>query len=244
MRFSAKATVLAVVVGAAFALPPRHARAFIVECPTCSSLYTQGLELIKEGQSYEVEAQQLTTQLNGYVLLARNTAAIPTQLWNDAQNDIARVHALMNAGSMLGNDAGNMLNRMQNLSMYASQVGSLGNMTNQLQQWSSTSARTLQQLNSALGMTADNQAGDAAFVAAMEANASSATGQMQVMQAGAMFAGSTTSQLMKLNQLTSLEMQMQGEQMGQATDRQAASDQAVMNFLGGSDLPTNGNPRY
>ncbi len=244
MRAFAKAALLATLFcSAVSAIRPAQAQMTVV-CPTCSNLFTQAAELAKEGQTYEVQAQAYANQLQQYALLVHNTAVIPTQVWNDAQNDIAQLHVLMNAGNMLAGNAGGITGRLSSLSSYAGQIGSLGNMTNQYQQWATTSGQTLRQLQTALGMQADTQANDAAIVAQMEAKASSATGQMQAIQAGAMFGASTTSQLMKLNQLTAAQMQLQGTQMGLAADRQGAQDAAVGAFLVKSDMATSGNPRY
>ena len=233
-------------VALAFALlPARPADAQLaVVCPLCSNLFTQIEEYTQQALQYQKQVQSYVTQLQQYQIEFTNAALMPRQIWVDAQADINGINNIINQTTMLNGQIGAVTGRLQALPQYTAQLGSLGNMSNQYQNWANMLRNTIQQANTEMGTKHTQQLGDEAKIALVEAQAAGAVGTNQAIQAGTMAGIAAVGQLQQLVQMSMVSQQMDTDWIGHQADREAAGDAALLNFLSTPTFAANGNPRY
>lgn len=235
---------LAALIGAVALEASAPARAQDVYCVNCSTVYDQLLQYAKEAQQYTTQLEQYGTQLRQYANMIQNTVGLPQMVWANVQGDIMQVRALMNAGSMLGGNAGGFTQRLGQLGSYSNQITSLGQMATQYQTWASVSQNDISQLQAALGLQQAQQATDAQILTALQQHSQSAQGQMQAIQAGNEMSALGVKQMQQLQVMLANESHVIEDQQGVQADRQAAQDQALKTFLAPPALPTTGLPGY
>lgn len=224
--------LLALCSGAALAAMVRPARAVL---PVTDELGI--VQWIKQtAQQLQQQAQSYATQLRQFANMVQNTTALPYQAWNTVQNDIVQVRNLSNAASVLSGDAGSMTTRLSSAAGYANQAANLGNISGQFTQWQQTIGNNVETLGRTLGLQQGQQQTDAALLAQIQLHATTATGQMQAIQAGNELAGATANQLMQIQATLAATAQLQAGNMVVEADRRAAQDAAMLRF---SQTPVN-----
>lgn len=192
------------------------------------------LEWVKQSavqaQQYQNQIQQYGTQLRQYSNMVQNTMALPYQAWNTVQNDIMQVRNLSNAAAVLSGNAGSMTARLSSATGYANQAASLGNIGDQFTQWQNTISNNVTTLGRTLGLQQSQQQTDAALIAQMQAHSTTATGQMQAIQAGNELASATANQLMQIQATLAATAQLQAGNAVVAADRRAFEDAALLSF--------------
>jgi P-type conjugative transfer protein TrbJ len=233
----ARFVLAGLLAGAAVLGQPRPAAGqWAVECVNCSTIWTQTLEYAKEAQSLATQLQQYQTQLQQYTNMMTNTVALPQEIWSTVQSDIMRVQALSNAASLLSGNSGSLISRLQNVSAYASQLGSLSNMAGQFSTYQETIGNNLSVMGQQLGVQQGMQTNNAALLATLQQHSQSAQGQMQAIQAGNELAHAQATQLMQIQATLATTAQMQATQMSVDADRQAINDAAILRFNSGAAI--------
>jgi P-type conjugative transfer protein TrbJ len=137
-----------------------------------------------------------------------------------------------------------MIARLQSAAGYAGTVANTpGQFANQLTTWQQTLGDNLSSFGKTIGLQQDQQANDAALIAALQAHATTAIGQMQALEAGNELAGVTALQLLKIQSTLSAAAQMQATQDAVANDRRAMEDAALQRFLA-APAPAFGGQRF
>lgn len=216
--------LLALCSGAALAAMVRPARAVLP--------VTDELGIVQWIKQTAQQAQQLQQQAQSYATQLRQFA-------NMVQNDIVQVRNLSNAASVLSGNAGSMTTRLSSAAGYANQAANLGNISGQFTQWQQTIGNNVETLGRTLGLQQGQQQTDAALLAQIQLHASTATGQLQAIQAGNELAGATANQLMQIQATLAATAQLQAGNMVVEADRRAAQDAAMLRF---SQTPVNHLP--
>ncbi len=204
--------LLALCSGAALAASVRPARAVL---PVTDELgIVQWIkQTAQQAQQLQQQAQSYATQLRQFANMVQNTTALPYQAWNTVQNDIVQVRNLSNAASVLSGNAGSMTTRLSSATGYANQAANLGNISGQFTRWQQTIGNNVDTLGQTLGLQQGQQQTDAALLAQIQLHASTATGQMQAIQAGNELAGATANQLMQIQATLAATAQLQAGNM-------------------------------
>ncbi|MDQ2802346.1 MAG: hypothetical protein M3Y41_06565 [Pseudomonadota bacterium] len=193
------------------------------------------------------QASQLQQQVEGYALQLRqyanmvtNTVALPQQAWSTVASDIAQVRNLSNAASLLSGNSGTMLTRLNSAAGYAH----VPDISTQLVQYQQTIGNNIDVLGRTLGLQQAQQRDNATLVQAIQQHGATATGQLQVLQAGVEMAGANASQLAQIQATLSATAQMMAENDVVAADRRALNDAALQGFLAAPAPPTTGYARW
>ncbi len=224
--------LLALCSGAALAVSVRPARAVLP--------VTDELGIVQWIKQTAQQAQSYATQLRQFANMVQNTAALPYQAWNTVQNDIVQVRNLSNAASVLSGNAGSMTTRLSSAAGYANQAANLGNISGQFTQWQQTIGNNVETLGRTLGFQQGQQQTDASLLAQIQLHASTATGQMQAIQAGNEPAGATANQLMQIQATLAATAQLQAGNMVVEADRRAAQDAAMLHAIQAPRPPVTG----
>ena len=242
-RLALAAGVSLVAIGAAGTPRAAFAQA-AVACVNCSDMTTQLLQYAKEAQSMATQLQQYQLQLQQYTNMVTNTVAIPQEVWSTVQSDIMRVQALSNAASLLSGNSGSLISRLQNVSAYANQAGSLTNIAGQFGMYQQTIGNNLNTMGRTLGLQQGQEASNAALLASLEAHSQSAAGQMQAIQAGNELAHQQATQLLQIQATLTSTAQMQATQMAVDADRRATEDAAMTHFAQPPTISTTGYQQW
>jgi P-type conjugative transfer protein TrbJ len=219
-----------VAVAALLTVAPHDARAQTVTCLNCSTATEQLLQYAKQAQGLVTQLQQYQLQIEQYANMVTNTAALPQQMWGNAQADIMQVRALSNAGAILSGNSGGIVARLESAGAYGNQVGALANIPGQFTMWQQTIGNNLNTMGRTLGLQQQQQASETAVLQTLQQHSSTAQGQMQALQAGNELAGANALQLAQIQATLTETAQMQAVDAGVAADRQATQDAAMLHF--------------
>ena len=244
VRRFARASGLALAALASLSAPQPARAQLVVTCTNCSATWTQLLQYAKEAQQLATQLQSYQLQLQQYANMITNTVALPSQVWATVQSDIMQVRNLSNAASLLSGNSGSIIARLQSVSAYANQVGSLGNIAGQFSMWQQTIGNNLNTMGRTLGLQQSQQQNGAAIVAALQQHSQSAAGQMQAIQAGNELAGANAAQLAQIQATLMATAQMQANGMAVDADRRASEDAAMLHFAQPPSLATTGYQQW
>lgn len=194
----------------------------------------------QQAQQLQQQAQAYATQLRQYANMVQNTVALPYQVWNTVQGDIMQVRNLSNAASLLSGNSGSMVQRLSSAAGYASQAANIGNIAGQFTMWQQTIGNNVDTLGRTLGLQQGQQQTNAALIERMQAQSASATGQLQVLQAGNELAGATANQLIQIQATLAATAQLQAGNATVAADRRAAEDAALLHAIQAPRPPVTG----
>ena len=183
-----------------------------------------------QAQQLQQQAQAYATQLQQYTNMVQNTVALPYQAWSTVQGDIMQVRNLSNAASLLSGNSGSMIQRLGSAAGYASQASNIGNIAGQFTMWQQTIGNNVDTLGRTLGLQQGQQQSNAALIERMQAQSATATGQLQVLQAGNELAGATANQLIQIQATLAATAQLQAGNATAASDRRASEDAALLGF--------------
>ena len=194
----------------------------------------------QQAQQLQQQAQAYATQLRQYANMVQNTVALPYQVWSTVQGDIMQVRNLSNAASLLSGNSGSMVQRLSSAAGYASQAANIGNIAGQFTMWQQTIGNNVDTLGRTLGLQQGQQQTNAALIERMQAQSASATGQLQVLQAGNELAGATANQLIQIQATLAATAQLQAGNATVAADRRAAEDAALLHAIQAPRPPVTG----
>ncbi len=219
--------------------------AIIVECANCSSFVEQLISDAKQAAQYATQLQQKALQLQQYANMVQNTVALPQMIWSQAQADIGTVRGLVNAASVLTGNSGTIMSRLSSAQGYATTAAMTPQqITNQFNQWQQTISNASNSFGRTVGLQQSQMSNYAAMQAAINLHAQTATGQVQVLQAGVEMSSLSATQLNQMQATLTAAATEQTTRDMVAADRQAMEDQDLVNFLAPPPLPVSGNPAY
>jgi P-type conjugative transfer protein TrbJ len=226
-------------------MPPTRSDAVVVECANCSTIAEELLSDAKQANQYTTQLDQYRTQLQQYQNMLTNTMQLPMSIWNNVTSDIMQIRNLTNAASLLTGNSGTIMSRLQNAQGYASSATMLPNqISNQFTMWQQTLGNASNSLGRTLGVQQGQENNNAALQARIQAQSTSAVGQMQAIQAGNQLAALTSSQLNQIQTTLTAAAQEQATRDQIAADRQAMQDAQWQAFVAAPALNTSGYPSY
>ena len=250
MRRWRKRALLGCAVGAAGTIAlSDQARAVLgvgdlVICTNCSDAITQAAQLAKEAASYTQSVQSYVRQGLQYANQIQNTISLPMQVWANVQGDVATVRGLATSAGQFSSASGGIGSLFGSVSSYGGQIGNLALMPEKYQQWGGIERTNLDTTLKTLGIGEGQRNADAASLAAAQIHSSTATGQMQALQAGNEIQAVQASQTQKLQEIAAAHMQMDANHYAIEGDRQAIRDAAMTKFLQGPQVAMTVGARY
>ncbi|MEE3501259.1 P-type conjugative transfer protein TrbJ [Acidiphilium acidophilum] len=187
------------------------------------------------------QAQQVRNSLQQLVYQAQNLKSLPQNLWNQAYGDLNQLTNIASQSNGLSYAMQNVNGAFQ--SEYPSyQPGQ--NYDQQYQQWNTTTSNSIAAALQQQGLQTSNFATQQQALAAINAASQSATGRMQVLQAGNQIAAMQVTQLQQLGQIESANSDAQLAYLKQQTAEKSASDaaetQAYQSWTSGSVVTPSG----
>ncbi len=190
------------------------------------------------------QAQQVKNSLQQLVYQAQNLKNLPQNLWSQAYGDLNQLTNIASQSNGLSYALQNTTGSFQ--AQYPSfQPGQ--NYEQQYQNWNQTTTNSIISALQQQGLQANNFASQQQALAAINQASQSATGRMQVLQAGNQIAAMQVTQLQQLGQIESANSDAQLAYMQQQTAEKSASDaaqtQAYQQWTSGT-IPTPGGQGY
>jgi P-type conjugative transfer protein TrbJ len=220
-----KLTAAAAAAFALLAAAPAHATGMIAGA-TFPEQIVQELTLV---QQYATQAQQLQAQFQMVYNQAMNLKSLPTQMWPNVSGQ------LQNLINLVGNAQGLTYAAQNTAAGVQAQYGVNGQGYQQnLAQWNGNLQSQIQQaLNSFRLQAQDFQTQQQALQQIQNAS-QSATGRMQVMQAGNQISGLLVNQLQSLQQTMLTNDQVEMNAIGAQNAPNLQKNQINQQFLNGS----------
>jgi type IV secretion system protein TrbJ len=244
IRLSVTQVVIAIVVSVT-APTPSFAGIPVIDGSNLTQNAMTAMETVAERvtqlQQYASQLSQYATQLQQYENMIQNTAAPSSYTWANASQTISGLTSTLNTLSGFQSQFGslaNYVNNYQNLNQYANSAcfnsiactpGALASLNNTLK----LGSQAQQKANAAEIQAIDSQQTalqtDAATLQRLQANAQTASGQMQAIGYANQLASNQANQLLQLRALLIAQQTAEATRNQVIADReaqQAAADQS------------------
>jgi P-type conjugative transfer protein TrbJ len=220
-----KKSILALATLAALATTPAHATGLIAGA-TFPEQIAQELTLVEQ---YATQAQQLQAQFQMVYNQAMNLKNLPTQVWPNISGQLQSLVNLVGQAQGLTYAAQNTAAGVQQ------QYGVNGQdyQTN-LSQWNGNLTSQIQQALNSYGLQAQDFQTQQQALQQIQAASQSASGRMQVMQAGNQIAGMMVNQLQGLQQTMMTNSQVELNAIGAKNAQDLQKNQINQQFLTGT----------
>lgn len=240
---AAKVAVVIAVGSAAFVTAPVDAGVPVIDGANVSQ---STISAIQNVAAVMQQIQQYQTQLQQYQTELQNTAAPAAYIWDQANSTISKLLAAQDSLSFYKNQAGSIdsyLSRYQDVGYYRTSpcFGASGCSTAQLQgiqDAQATNSEAVKSANDAVLKSVDQQqqtlTTDAANLQKLQAQASSAGGQMEAIQAGNQLAGAQTNQLLQIRGMLAAQATAEATRASNEADKAALMAAADQSFRSGS----------
>jgi len=169
------------------------------------------------------QAQEVANQIQQIQYQVENLKSLPQNLWNQAYGDLSGLTNIVSQANGLSYAMQNVNSAFQ--SEYPA-YNSSENYNQLYQQWSQTTSNSISGALQAQGFNANQFATQQSALQQIEAASQSATGRMQVLQAGNQIAAMEVTQLQQLQQLQSANSDAQLAWIKQQQTQQAQQEQA------------------
>lgn len=166
------------------------------------------------------QAQEVRNQIQMLVYQVRNLKSLPDSYWPQAMNDLTRLTDIVSQANGLSYAMQNVDSRFQ--SEYP-QYSPSENYASKYQQWNQTTSNSIAAALQDQHLAAQKFATRQAALQQIENASHSATGRMQVLQAGNQIAGIEAAQLQQLEQT---QMANSDAQLAYMKQKQAVQSQA------------------
>jgi P-type conjugative transfer protein TrbJ len=220
-----KKCILALAAIATLGAAPAHATGMIAGA-TFPEQIVQEMTLVEQ---YATQAQQLQAQFQMVYNQAMNLKNLPTQMWPNVSGQLQSLVNLIGQAQGLTYAAQNTAAGVQQ------QYGVNGQdyQTN-LSQWNGNLTSQIQQALNSFGLQAQDFQTQQQALQQIQNASQSATGRMQVMQAGNQIAGLMVNQLQGLQQTIMTNGQVQMNAIGARNAQDLQKNQINQSFLNGS----------
>ncbi|OYV33122.1 MAG: P-type conjugative transfer protein TrbJ [Thiomonas sp. 20-64-5] len=220
-----KKSIFALAALAALITTPAHATGMIAGA-TFPEQIVQELTLVEQ---YATQAQQLQAQFQMVYNQALNLKNLPTQMWPNVSGQ------LQNLINLVGNAQGLTYAAQNTAAGVQAQYGVNGQSYQQnLSQWNGNLQSQIQQALNSFGLQAQDFQTQQQALQQIQNASQSATGRMQVMQAGNQIAGLMVNQLQGLQQTIMANGQVEMNAIGAQNAQNLQKNQINQQFLNGS----------
>jgi len=191
-----KRSILTASVTAALALPlpPVHAGGGGGFAGAMES--TQLMNNAELVSIYAAEIEQLAQQLQMYLNMVQNTANLPLQMWSSVENQLS---SLVNAVATVNGVVNATENALAQIEHQFGNGGLLDAYESRLRNWTQGLNRQIGTAMQNMGMNASQFQTRQQALAQIQAASQSATGRMQVLQAGNQIAGLMVNEMQSLH---------------------------------------------
>jgi type IV secretion system protein TrbJ len=186
---------------------------------------------IQQVQSYATQIQQWQMQIQQYQNMVQNTLALPSQIWGNVQNDLMGLANVVRQGQALAYSASNIGTQFTN-TFKGFQYPAGFNHKTSYTQWNKTTMDTLKGALEAAGLQSQQFATEESVLTQLRGMSSSATGQVQAIQAGSQIAEQQVQQLQKLRQLMMTQMTAQNTYLAAQENKEATRTAAREDAIG------------
>ncbi|MDN7454409.1 P-type conjugative transfer protein TrbJ [Burkholderia cenocepacia] len=201
---------------------------------------------IQNVAAVEKQIQQYETQLQQYQNMLQNTLAPAAWVWDQANQTISKLLAAQDVLTQFKSQAGSLdqyLSRYEDVSYYRSSPcftssGCTNAQRQALIDAQANGSSSVKAANDAVLKGVDQQqqtlTADAANLRSLQSQATSATGQMQAIQAANQLASAQANQLLQIRGLLVAQQAAEATRAQVAADREAQQMAASSQFLGGT----------
>lgn len=156
---------------------------------------TQMMNNIELVSIYASEIQQLQQQMQMYANLYQNTIGLPLQVWGSVESQL---RGLINTVSSVQGVVGMTENALAQIEQQYGNGSLMDNYENRLSDWRKGLNNTIGSVLGQYGLQAARFSTTQGALAQIQAASQSATGRMQVLQAGNQLSGLMVNQIMEL----------------------------------------------
>ncbi|RQZ67267.1 P-type conjugative transfer protein TrbJ [Burkholderia sp. Bp9004] len=201
---------------------------------------------IQNVAAVEKQIQQYETQLQQYQNMLQNTLAPAAWVWDQANQTISKLLAAQDVLTQFKSQTGSLdqyLSRYEDVSYYRSSPcftssGCTNAQRQALIDAQANGSSSVKAANDAVLKGVDQQqqtlTADAANLRSLQSQATSATGQMQAIQAANQLASAQANQLLQIRGLLVAQQAAEATRAQVAADREAQQMAASSQFLGGT----------
>jgi P-type conjugative transfer protein TrbJ len=216
----------------------------VVVCTNCSNVATQAVQHGLQVEQLAQQAADLAQQVQMYQNMLQNTAALPEHIFGDAMADIQKITGIINEAKGLAFTASNLEEafnaRYGTFESYSDAGITREGMRDKYEAWSADTNDSVLNTLRAVGAQADGFADEAEIMQRLQAQASSAEGQMQALSVGNALGVQAVAQTQKLRQLVMLQLQMQARALQGQQDREAAELARALTYFEQADYTYSG----
>ncbi|OQD19329.1 P-type conjugative transfer protein TrbJ [Burkholderia cenocepacia] len=242
---AAKTAALAVMFGVVMS-----ARAQGIPVIDTTNIAQTTVSAIQNVAAVEKQIQQYETQLQQYQNMLQNTLAPAAWVWDQANQTINRLLAAQDVLTQFKSQAGSLdqyLSRYEDVSYYRSSPcftssGCTNAQRQALLDAQANGSSSIKATNDAVLKGVDQQqqtlTADAANLRSLQSQATSATGQMQAIQAANQLASAQANQLLQIRGLLVAQQAAEATRAQVSADREAQQMAASSQFLGGTSKPS------
>ncbi|WP_321902413.1 P-type conjugative transfer protein TrbJ [Burkholderia cenocepacia] len=242
---AAKTAALAVMLGVVIS-----ARAQGIPVIDTTNIAQTTVSAIQNVAAVEKQIQQYETQLQQYQNMLQNTLAPAAWVWDQANQTINKLLAAQDVLTQFKSQAGSLdqyLSRYEDVSYYRSSPcftssGCTNAQRQALLDAQASGSSSIKAANDAVLKGVDQQqqtlTADAVNLRSLQSQATSATGQMQAIQAANQLASAQANQLLQIRGLLVAQQAAEATRAQVAADREAQQMAASSQFLGGTSKPS------
>ncbi|NOK48637.1 P-type conjugative transfer protein TrbJ [Burkholderia thailandensis] len=242
---AAKTAALAVMLGVVIS-----ARAQGIPVIDTTNIAQTTVSAIQNVAAVEKQIQQYETQLQQYQNMLQNTLAPAAWVWDQANQTINKLLAAQDVLTQFKSQAGSLdqyLSRYEDVSYYRSSPcftssGCTNEQRQALLDAQANGSSSIKAANDAVLKGVDQQqqtlTADAVNLRSLQSQATSATGQMQAIQAANQLASAQANQLLQIRGLLVAQQAAEATRAQVAADREAQQLAASSQFLGGTSKPS------
>ncbi|NOK44154.1 P-type conjugative transfer protein TrbJ [Burkholderia thailandensis] len=242
---AAKTAALAVMLGVVIS-----ARAQGIPVIDTTNIAQTTVSAIQNVAAVEKQIQQYETQLQQYQNMLQNTLAPAAWVWDQANQTINKLLAAQDVLTQFKSQAGSLdqyLSRYEDVSYYRSSPcftssGCTNAQRQALLDAQANGSSSIKAANDAVLKGVDQQqqtlTADAVNLRSLQSQATSATGQMQAIQAANQLASAQANQLLQIRGLLVAQQAAEATRAQVAADREAQQLAASSQFLGGTSKPS------
>lgn len=201
-----------------------------------ASEWTQILNNVQLLKIAIADAMNVNTNIQKKILMLQNLKRLPATIKRDVKADLERLAKTVTLGRALSYGSGRADSAYREAyGGYDARLVSpssipAGTLEEEYRAWSQTNHDTVRSALRAANMNADQFYDEDAAVRAIDRQMSTATGQLQALQAGGRIAQLQIEQMQKLRQLVQTQVRLQSADLASDTadrDKQAAEDARV-----------------
>lgn len=214
----------AAFLGAALSMPNAHASGVVAG----ATEFTQIMNNVELVSIYSAEVEQVARQLQMYTNMVQNTNQLPIQMWSSVESQLA---SLVNAITSVNGVVNATENALAQTKQQFGDGGLLDNYEIRLRSWNQGVNNQIGTALRNMGMNANQFQTRQQALSQIQAASQSATGRMQVLQAGNQIAGLMVNEMQSLHGTIISAEQARLNAIAVEANRENQKRQALRKFL-------------